>query len=825
MKKINTHTSFKVVTGYILLFIVTLLAVIFIYKQILRLTGDEGAGIPSNQKLYIISNTITTLYEAEALSNSFLQTGSGKDFQKYLLLMDETGSNIDSLKKLIQDPQQQLRLDTIQLLLKDKMKNLKDLIQVKQTYSPQDFYQEAIHLIESQRDSLNETPNIHKKTITTLDSTYVKTGKKRKGFLGIFGPKLPDSTLQVTVKKYIITDTLEPTGIDNNTDTIVNILRSVWENLQKETQNVNRQISQQGYKIVQKSTNITKELKTVLNELEREEINHSVNRMKQQQQVLNTTTSLIAKIAIIAFLIILFFIFLILKDLSKSQRYRKELEAAKQYTDELLKIREKFMLTVSHDIKSPLSSVLGYIELLCNTPVNERQKYYLKNMKGSATHILQLVTNLLDFTKLENNKLQPENVPFNPALLLQEVNDSFIPQAQKKKLRLKSQIEEELNAEYEGDALRIRQIIVNILSNAIKYTDSGEVNLSAGFSRADSRMLIKIQDTGPGMNPEETAFIFKEFTRLSSSSSVEGTGLGLPITQKLIQMLGGELQVESEPGKGSCFIIYLPLTRSTKQQEFLSAHLSGLKILMLDDDPLQLEMTQNLLKSKGIHSETTTSPLEALKKIESADYDLIFTDIQMPHLNGWEIIKRIREIDNEKKRHIPVIAISGVQEDKNTYLQAGFSDYLNKPFTPEQLFRIILKTRHISGEIPVVPPILKKEAVSKSYTLKNIQMFTEGDEEALKKIITSFVNETELHLQFLEDILLKGNYENASSLAHKMLPLFRQLEAREIIPLLEKVEHPGNLRDEEKKEGIREIVRLCKDLLTEIKSAENYSIE
>ena len=170
------------------------------------------------------------------------------------------------------------------------------------------------------------------------------------------------------------------------------------------------------------------------------------------------------------------------------------------------------MLSVTHDIKSPLSSVLGYIELLNTTHTDERQRYFLKNMQSSSEHIQKLVMNLLDFSKLENNKVKPENVSFNPARLFQEINDSFIPLAKTKNLVLNFHIDDKLDKEYTGDALRIRQIIVNLMSNAIKYTEKGSVALIVTTNIPGDKLIIQVKDTGPGLSKEEQTLIFQEFT-------------------------------------------------------------------------------------------------------------------------------------------------------------------------------------------------------------------------------------------------------------------------------------------------------------------------
>lgn len=795
MQKESRHTKIKVVGGYILLFFLTILSTTLIYKQITKLIVNEDVSNDSSRKLYMIGNTLSGLYEAEALSNAYVQTGSERSFRQYMEIMEETRTNIDSLRRWTSHLEQQLRLDTINNLLEDKIRNLKDLSYVKKSFIPEEFYNKAIAHIESGRDTLPEEINIVKRYITTIDSSYVKSDKKKRR--GLFSRAQPDSILKVSTTHHIIVDTIDHSL--QNTDTVVNILRSTWEDVQKQTQTINQKINQKEYALIRKSAIITDQLKRILSEYEKEEISHVYQKQQGREQVITTMIRIFAWVAIAAFLAVVFFTFFILRDLSKSQRYRRELESANQFADRLLKSREKMILTVTHDIKSPLSSVMGYIELINNTSIDDRQRYYLKNMQGSARHILNLVSNLLDLSKLENNKMPLESIVFNVTQLFQETSDTFMPLAAAKKLELKSKFGSDLNSDYRGDALRIRQIITNILSNAIKYTREGSVSFTAASSTDNKRIILKIADTGPGMTPEEQQLIFQEFTRLKSHSGIEGTGLGLTITLKLIDLLGGHMKLQSEPGKGSCFTIVLPLEKvvassqpasaEPASQTIVAANHRSLKVLLVDDDPLQLEMTGNLLKLAGIEATMTTKPTEIIRLLETVSYDLLFSDIQMPGINGFELVRQIRQSSLPFAKTLPIVALSADSDKQETdYVQAGFSAYLNKPFTSSQLFQLIDR---LSGRSQTPPPTgttHSSRLETPGYTLKNIEQFTDDDPDSLKKIIVSFVDTTTEHIELLKDSLRNKQWDTISRIAHKMLPLFRQLEARDIIPLLEKME-------------------------------------
>lgn len=830
-RKVSKNTKLKVIGGYSLLFLLTIVSTILIYREITKLIVNEGSVSDANRKLFIVSNTITNLYEAETLSNAFIQTNESRYFRNYVTILEETEANIDSLRDMTTQLNQILRLDTVTTLLQDKLKNLEDLVYVKRSLVPEDFYNQAIASIESGKDTTKqENVTVYSRMITTWDTTYVVTTKKRW-----FGRTETDSTLSITPSYHFVYDTLSylTNPALSNTDTVVNILRTTWENVQKQQENISRQISRREYALIKQSTEISDQLKRILGEYEKEEIHHATLKQEKREQTVTTMIRIFAWIAVVAFILVVFFTFFILRDLSRSQRYRRELENANQYADQLLKSRERMILTVTHDIKSPLSSILGYIELLTKTPINDRQRYFLKNMQGSSNHILQLVGNLLDLSKLENNKMQVEEVVFNPYHLFQEIKDNFMPLATAKQLKLNSKFAQNLNTDYKGDALRIRQIITNILSNAVKYTAQGSISFTANLSVDNSHIILKIEDTGSGMTPEEQKLIFEEFTRLKSHSAIEGTGLGLTITLKLIHLLQGEIRLQSQPGSGSCFTIILPLKKAkvthtapsapTPPAAEKSQHANNLSVLIVDDDPLQLAMTANMLANYDIHATTTTHPGEVIPLLKDRHFDLIFSDIQMPEMNGFELVRHIRTLPEPWAKELPIVALSADSDkQEEAYHQAGFTAYLPKPFQAAQLIALIHRlTGKEQVAVPSPMPHDTPTTDSQGYTLKNILQFTDNDPDALQTILQSFVSSTTEHTRQLENALQNKNTEEISRLAHKMLPLFRQLEVTETVKALQDLEHPekNNLSPQQISSLTGQAIREARELVQKLRTS------
>lgn len=817
MQRPFKFTKLKLITGYILILLLGAIAIVFIYKQTIALTQKGNDEIVMQQKLFIISNTLTKLYEAENTGIAFSQTGTQKNFDTYMKLIEDIKDNMDTLKNLSISSEQNLRIDTINTLLGKRIENLKDLYYVKKYYIPEDFYNKTIEKIGTLKDSADVIPDLREKIITVIDSNYIIRERK-----GLFRTKR-DSILKVDTTLHRIVDTLSMVTTNNNTDTLMNVIRDSWSQYQQQKEEIDAEVSRREDIVIQSGQHITERLKRVLKDLEKEELENTMIRLEQQQITTHHLTRTISWIAIIACVLVVFFVVLIINDITQSQRYRRELEAAKTYTERLLHNREKLMLTVTHDIKSPLSSIIGYIELINNTQLEERQHYFLKNMKGSAEHILHLANNMLDFSKLESNKMEINTVPYNPGRLLQETADSFLPLAAQKNLKLKSDISNVLNGLYLGDSMKVRQIVVNILSNAIKYTREGKVSLSAFISGTkDDQFIIVIKDSGPGMTKEEQELIFKEFTRLTPqhNNGAEGTGLGLTITLQLVHLLDGELTLESKKGEGSTFTVKFPLIKATSQESqptetpsSLPVMHEGMKAFIVDDDILQLTVTTELLRKAGIQCDTCTHPQEVLSRLEKGNYNIVLSDIQMPEMDGFELVQQIRESPNQQIKNIPVIALSARDDmHEKEYQETGFSTYLNKPYTPEQLYS---RVNDLLGcAIEMNQPTTQTSDKNALYNLDMIMVFADNDKDAANQIIGSFISDCKTNFQLLVQHLESHETEQIAKLAHKMLPMFKQLAINDVIPsllFLEKM--PLDTEENKIRENIEKILQEGNDVL------------
>ena len=554
-----------------------------------------------------------------------------------------------------------------------------------------------------------------------------------------------------------------------------------------------------------------------------------------QQEVRMRSARIIGGIAVGAVLLSAFFLILIMRDISRSNRYRQQLEVANKRAEDLLIAREKLMLAITHDFKAPLGSIMGYTELLSRLTEDERQRFYLDNMKSSSEHLLKLVSDLLDFHRLDLNKAEVNRVTFNPSQLFDEIYVSFEPLTAAKGLALQCHVVPELNGRYISDPLRLRQIVNNLLSNAVKFTQKGEISLTAGYD--SSKLTIAIADTGKGMALEDRERIFQEFTRLSGAQGEEGFGLGLSIVKKLVTLLEGTIDVQSTLGKGSCFTVTLPLYPVGKsiaesespenessedespyapKQSVAIPPMKVIRVLLIDDDKIQLNLTAAMLKQHGIDAVCCEQLEQLIEQLRSSVFDVLLTDIQMPAINGFELVKLLRASNIPQAKTIPVIAVTARSEmDKAALHEHGFAGCLHKPFTVKELLLTVNE-----GQLSADEAHITEDMGTVGINFSALTAYSEDDPEAAYSIIHTFIEETGKNVERMQQALNEKEVDGIAAMAHKLLPLFTMIGAEETIAPLKWLEA---CRGEEFSEKIEETTFNTLEAVRKIISeAEHY---
>lgn len=715
--------------------------------------------------------------------------------------------------------------DSLITLLREKDANTIYMLRVlSETSDSMVSTREIENIIAARPDSAVTTRHVQRRVIAHRDTVVTKP--KKKGFfrrLGeVFVPPKKDTAIQVKTSFEYTTDTV--IDVYNPVDSLQEKLRAVAQ--QQKAANVLVQRRKRTLQRMDKM--LTARIDSLLKDYEQETLLHARQEAEYQQSVRRHSVKIISGIAAGAVLLSAFFLVIIGRDITRSNRYRRELEEARRRAEDLLATREKMMLAITHDFKAPLGSIMGYADLLSRLTVDERQRFYLDNMKTSSEHLLKLVVDLLDFHRLDLHKAEINRVTFHPARLLEEIRVSFEPLTSAKGLYLHCDIAPELDSTYISDPLRLRQIINNLLSNAVKFTDEGGITMTARYD--DRRLAVAIADTGKGMEPADRERIFQEFTRLPGAQGKEGFGLGLSIVRMLVQLLEGTIDVDSVPGKGSTFTLRVPLfpvrvseNIGEKTQEAEGeppvAPEPSLRVLLIDDDRIQLTLTAAMLQHSGIASVSCMQPDELLDALRSGTFDVLLTDVQMPAINGFDLLRLLRASNLPQARTIPVIAVTARSDMKPEEFTAhGFAGCLHKPFTVAELFRelnmegigqaSVRQGEDIAGNAEDV------SSPQPSYNFSALTAFSGDDPEAAKSILESFVSETRRNAGRLQEAVDAADMDGVAAVSHKMIPLFTLIGAMELVEELKVLESLRGtpFTTEQKQRALRSLV-LIGDIL------------
>ena len=694
------------------------------------------------------------------------------------------------------DDQQNLRTDSLLALLHEKDQNTIQMLRVLSEANDSLLSASEIEEIISEQDSIIVQQRVQHRVITKRDSLI--TTPKKKGFFKrlseVFVPSKQDSAVLVNTSLEIATDTiLEPTS---SKDSLQQKIRMATEEKRLQRRKTIRRTST---KYQRMNTQLTARMDTLIKQYEEEMTLRARQDAELQQEVRMRSARIIAGIAIGAVLLSAFFLILIMRDISRNNRYRRELEIANRRAEDLLVAREKLMLAITHDFKAPLGSIMGYTELLSRLTEDERQRFYLDNMKSSSEHLLKLVSDLLDFHRLDLNKAEVNRVTFNPSQLFDEIYVSFEPLTAAKGLTLQRHVASELNGKYISDPLRLRQIVNNLVSNAVKFTQKGEITLTATYE--SSKLTIAIADTGKGKATEDRERIFQEFTRLSGAQGEEGFGLGLSIVKKLVTLLEGKISVESTLGEGSCFTVVLPLypigesimeskpsseseTMDMDEGAIVVPSMKVIRVLLIDDDKIQLSLTAAMLKQHGIDAVCCEQLEELIEQLRTSVFDVLLTDIQMPAINGFDLVKLLRASNIPQAKTIPVIAVTARSEmDKAVLHEHGFAGCLHKPFTVKELLLTVNE-----GQLSADEAHITEDMGNTGINFSALTAYSEDDSEAAYSIIQTFIEETKKNIERMQQALADKETDGIAAMAHKLLPLLTLIGASEAIAPLKYLE-------------------------------------
>lgn len=471
-------------------------------------------------------------------------------------------------------------------------------------------------------------------------------------------------------------------------------------------------------------------------------------------------------------------------DINDRKRIEKELRIAKDLAENSVKLKEMFMANMSHEIRTPMNAILGMSRLLTRTDLTEKQKEYVTALTFSAENLLVIINDILDFSKIEAGAMVLHPEPENLRTLCNDIIKLFLPKADEKDLILNLDDSKLKNSWYLIDKTRLNQVITNLIGNAIKFTDFGEVTLMISSSRIeDNKDLVRfsVVDTGIGISSENHSKIFESFIQADDTieSNYGGTGLGLPISKKIVEKMGGVLMFESEYNKGSCFYFEVNLDRTEDIKEVRvvdevleSQDYRGYDLLLVEDNEINIFMAQTILEELGFNVTISRNGKEAIENLKHRTFDLVLMDVRMPEMDG---ITATRIIRDEMRIDLPIVALTAnaLREDKEKCIDAGMNNFLTKPFEREALLAVIsnlLKTHKK----------LTRPENKFLVDMSNLDIVVSGNNEFKTKMIELFILESRNELLRLESAIESENWTEISEVAHKLKPSLDYLATSEI---------------------------------------------
>ncbi|WP_337658200.1 ATP-binding protein [Alistipes sp.] len=772
----------KIVAGYLLLIAVCILSVGYVYRVAVRFSAPDSSYALLHTKRSAVNRTLYHLYQAESYGQLMI-AGYASYEARYRRELRTVRASIDSLRALTAggDSLQTMRLDSITRLIADKERRTVSLRRSIRAGATAGLLDKNIRSLIGPREAVM-ADTIPFRSIVRQDTTAVPRAKRRffQRLGDLFSPPEADSSLVISRR-----ETIAPViPVDAVKDTIVLVLQALQDSVTSNRQGIYDHAWQEGLRLSYSNELVNTKIYRLIMDFEAEDTAYLMQRIERNEAFRRRSSRILGGVAIGAVVLMLLFVGMLWRDINRSNRYRRELERANRDKESLLEAREKLMLAITHDIKAPLGSVMGYIDLLARLTGDKRQELYLRNMKESSEHLLALVDSLLDFYRLDINKIEVTCVAFSPAQLFETIRAGFAAAAAAKGLELCLEAEPAAAGEVSGDAFHIRQIADNLISNALKFTDEGSVTLRVDVVRG--RLVFSVRDTGRGIGREEKERIFAEFVRLSSAQGVGGFGLGLSIVDRLVKLLDGTISLESRLGEGSRFIVSVPVGEaagSAPAEAGEPVPQAGLRVLLVDDDPLQLEMTAAMCRRAGVGCESCQYPEYVAKLVGESRFDLVLTDIQMPSADGFGVLEAVRGVDPGLK----VVAVSARGDlDAADFTSRGFAGCLRKPFTYSELVAAI---RAACGSGETVPQGGDPEIPSADgIDFTALTAYAGDDPEAARNILHSFAEQTAGNCTGLERALGEGDAAALKALAHKMLPIFTMLGAAEVAEALRRAE-------------------------------------
>lgn len=770
--------------------------------------------------LVILKDIRSDILKVESNVKYYSLTGNSQYLNSYYDEIITINSKVEELKNYTEEfTSKQAQIDSFNILLKEKLIIWKQMLSFRRDNRVDEALNKLTYKLESAADSM--TLNYKVVLPDTLPKTpepIVEPEKKGNFFSRLFRRKTEKADEPVKTIEEPIAQTIDAkdTALTHLVDTTLQVgikksfIRKEISQIKEEEGILKDELTLQELAVLSENEMINFKLDQMIIRMENEEIKTITENAHAADKLAFKTNRWIAYFVMAASFVLLLVFFVILNYIRKSNRYQKALMKAKDEAEKLSLAREQFMANMSHEIRTPMNALTGFTEQLLSMPLKEKQHEQLTIVKKSADHLMNIINNILDFSKLEAGKVRLERIVFKPEDTLSEAYQLFKPSADTKMIEFKYSCTSALPPFLIGDPFRLRQIIFNLLNNAIKFTPQGMIQFKAYSETLDEthiNLIIEISDTGIGIPENKFDKIFEEFTQaeMNTTRQFGGTGLGLSIVKKLILLHNGHISLKSKPDEGTTFIFDLPYeicpepiegeTSVTNVPVSISS-LQKFKILVADDDEFNKMLMSTILEKKFIPYTLVNNGKEVLEKLEQEKYDIVLMDIRMPIMDGMETTTTIRKHSDQAISNIPIIALTATftPEEEEKYLGLGMNVVISKPFSENQLFQSMFNLLGSTSEqlIDVLDSPINDDVFEidneEPVQIEKLYKLANNDVKFVKEMIQVFVSTTEQGMAEIKSLADKGNWEELANQSHKIKAPCKHLGADKLAVFLKSIE-------------------------------------
>ncbi len=795
----NRQIKAKILLGILVVISAIVAASAFTYHSFNQMLQAMDTLSKPEVQLVHLNEVMTEISIAEGSARAYSLTKERRYLQNYWEQFSTINARIQRLQQDMQgNPYQLARIDSVSALLKEKQNNLRSFLELKDKEAEKTPLKKALEIIDQKAQDVPSDPQ----------PPVARVRPKIPHQEGYPMPRSAPTRRQPKQQA-----NLNPNRLNaNQADALLDDVKDIINDIESEDSQMKEYLGKQELDIIEQDWLIMDQIRSIIRSVRREELSLAEANAARARHIATSSVSTITTVGGIVILGSLLFLILVFKDLAQSNYYRQNLIRAKKRAEKMAQVKEEFLANMSHEIRTPLNAITGFLEQLKKTALDRSQYLYVNTIDSSSDHLLSIVNDILDLSKIESGKLTLNQQPFTVKKVMQTVVDVMRVKAQEKKITISREIDPALDVAMEGDAHRLRQILFNLVGNAVKFTDRGGVTVQAvAKETTDTHVTVEfsVKDTGAGIANNKLEHVFGAFNQEEEITGFRygGTGLGLSICKKLIELQDGWIAVESKIGQGSTFSFAITYQKSVSPVPpalqpapvYAMADVSDKAILVVDDDQVNRLLLEVLSEKWEAQVDIVDGGVAALAAMRQTTYDMVLTDINMPEMNGIELMMKIKE----GHPSTPVIAFTATVQPEilKEFLAQGFDDYLLKPFKESDLCaKIVQHTsgRTVTAEPTVLPP--PPQQLSPAFSLAELTAITRDNPQKLVDILRLFLKNCPQEVEKLVQATRQQHWSNLANLAHKLRSPFGQIKAEGLVKELHMIEEKASEPQPEQQE-------------------------